>query len=598
MNRSLRWMVLFIGFAAGLVFFLKGDRTTRQFIADSTMPLRHGLIRESGIQLSMRDGVKLNTRVYKPLSFSADQYPVILMRTTYGAFDFNITKRFVESDYVVVEQFVRGRYGSEGDYSPHRYSGRDGYDTLEWIVSQDWSNGKVGTFGCSYLGEVQIALAKEKHPNHLAAIADAGAGLVGKLEQNYGYFGFYENGVLNLVSSLSWFSENGLHGHSGKAKTLSGRSKAEIVSQLPVSELDERLAGHQTIFDDFVLHDLGSDWWEEEGYVDEFDTFTTPTLHLNAWFDQGIQGTFDLQKGMIRNAQNSASIEQPMVIGPGNHCQSGKMKTGIQTIGTMDIDYVDIDYWQLYLDWFGYWLKDGKGKLPKKYNFYEIHGRGWLHSNDWKGDLNYQSFYLDEARTLTESYPNKELSLSYLYDPLDPAPTLGGTICCTGNEEDISGPVPQNKLIERHDVLWFQTSALEDKITLLGAPKTQLQVSTSALDTDFTVKLLDIYPDGRAFSINDSVLRMRYRNSYRDPELVTPNQKYSVTVRLRPISYTILPGHKVGLMISSSNFPRLARNLNTGLHEYSSDEIAVAKNSVYLGGEDASVLQLPIVSAE
>ena len=180
----------------------------RSWVSDITFPWRYGMQKQSNIMVPMRDGIHLSTQVYKPVKKDGP-LPAILIRTTYGGISFKWQKLFVKHGFAVVVQDVRGRYGSEGRYSTHRYSRSDGYDTIDWIVRQDWSNGKVGTFGCSYLGETQSILAASKHPNHIAMITDGGGGAIGNAMDSYGYFGVYENGVLNLASALGWYTKNG-----------------------------------------------------------------------------------------------------------------------------------------------------------------------------------------------------------------------------------------------------------------------------------------------------------------------------------------------------------------------------------------------------
>ncbi|BHH86271.1 acylase [Desulforhopalus sp. 52FAK] len=573
------------------------------FVGDVTAPLRFGLFRQSNVMIAMRDGVALATDIYRPLNGGA--LPAILIRTTYGSFQFNGIKLFVDNGYAVIVQDVRGRYASEGEsYSPHRYSRNDGFDTISWIVEQKWSSGKVGSYGCSYLGESQIVLAAANHPNHMAMIAEGAGGAIGKAKNSYGYFGVYENGVLNLASALGWFTAEGAkHSKITKRPPDYAVKMQEEMNSLPISQLARNVVPYETGFDDFVSHKLTDSWWEEEGYIDNNDTFSAAVLHVNTWYDQTVHDTFRLAEHLAENAQHPRAKSQHVLIDPGNHCSAGRFKKGPVQVGEMAFNYKEIDFSRIYLDWFDYWLKGKKVDLPPRFKYFLIHGNSWKTAEKWPPpNVKKQRYYLDADGFLGTGKPESSFDDdssanfdSYVYDPLNPVPTRGGSICCTKREGDISGAVDQRPLKERDDVLIYTSDALKADLDLTGNVTAVLNVSTTALDTDFTVKIVDQYPDGKAFNLHDGVIRLRYREGINKPKLAEPEAIYKIELELRPIAYRFKKGHKIAVYISSSNFPRLARNLNTGAEEYNSTVAMKAENRLYRSLSQMSYVDLPIV---
>ena len=601
MNKTIFILFLVFSVLAGILIFWQRDYL-RTVVSDLTFQYRYGFERERNIMVPMRDGKHLNTMFFKP-SNQNDTYPAILVRTTYGAYLSEWSRFFVENGYVVVVQNVRGRNDSEGNYTVHQHSRSDGYDTIDWIIKQNWSNGKVGTFGCSYLGETQVILSAANHPNHIAMIANGAGGAIGKAQNSYGYFGFYENGVLNLASALGWYTADGSQNSTmSKPPPEYPLKLQKWRSQLPVARLAKEIVPYPTGFEDLVTHSLDDTWWEEEGYIHYNDTFSTASLHVNTWYDQTVHDTFRLAGHMAEQAQNPRAKHQYVLIDPGNHCEAGKLQEGVVQVGQMQFNYIDPDFSTIYLNWFDYWLKDRKVDLPPRFKFFVIHAERWMTSSEWPPkNVVVKRLYLRERNSLKAAIPalppeegRSSISETYTYDPLDPVPTLGGPICCTSRKDDIAGAVNQSPLKSRDDVLVFTSEKFQSDIDLIGNVKATLFVSTSALDTDFTIKLVDQYPDGQAYNIQDSVIRLRYRNGIDSPQLAEPGKIYQIRLELRPTAYRVRQGHQLSLYISSSNFPRLARNLNTGEDEYTSMNVQVADNTIYRSNQFASHIEIPV----
>jgi hypothetical protein len=494
-------------------------------------------------------------------------------------------------------------------FTPTRNEGADGYDTIDWIKEQPWSTGNVGTFGCSYLGENQLLLAKYKHPNHRAIIAQGAGGAIGKAKGSYGYFGIYEGGVLNLASTMGWFTEHGAKRGYPNARTrgLSGKLRKNI-RQLPVRGLAKRTVAFKTDYEDFVSHSLADTWWEEMGYLSDKDTFSTPALHVNGWFDQTVGDTFALAQLMKENTTNESGRHQNVIIGPGDHCYF-ENKSNRMIIGELPVKGGLFDYHKLYLAWFDYWLKNAGPYPPEAvpYRIFVLGRNEWMAFDEWPPKSS-QPFRLylrgngignTAEGSLSEKPPGSdEKPNTFAYDPRNPVPTLGGSICCTGDPQDKPGSFDQRRLESRPDVLVYTSETLSRDLTLAGSFEAVLYISSTARDTDFTVKLIDVWPDGRAFNIQDGVLRTRYRNGLEMEALIEPGKTYRLTIRMRPVAYQFNTGHRVRIHVSSSNFPRLARNLNTGGEEYTGSAAAVAKNSVFHDSSRASHLEFHRLKTE
>ena len=296
---------------------------------------------------------------------------------------------------------------------------------------------------------------------------------------------------------------------------------------------------------------------------------------------------------------------QFVVIGPGTHCNFPQTESE-KSVGNRPLDNVAYDYESLQLDWFNKWLKDEDNNINKRpfLTYYVMGEHRWRHSDSWPlKNTKYTNWYLDHSvqanslsgdGTLTIIKPSKEKNDSFVYDPEDPVPSLGGHTCCTGTDTEAGG-YDQTEIEMRRDVLVYSSPILEKNIEVTGLIKANLFVTSTAKDTDFTVKLVDVYPDGRAFNVQEGVTRMRYRKSLRSPSLVNPGQIYEIEVDLNATSNFFAKGHKIRVEVSSSNFPRIERNLNTGEENYKGTDFISATNTILLGGEHASYIVLPVI---
>ncbi len=584
-------------------------------------PRHHNIKLEKSVLVPMRDGIRLSTDIYSPKGITKP-LPVILIRTPYNKNRFRDQEKgpvialfFAAQGYVVAVQDVRGRYESEGEYLVSAADRKDGYDAIEWLSSQPWSSGKIGTYGCSYLGENQIQLAAERHPNHLAAIPQAAAG---SYRGNYRQFGYFDGGVFDLKSGLPWFwyagqkdrikrppemsdqqyrRQSGQFAHYPEPSQL---NTAEAFNYLPVVDIIKHFGGPRTDFENMVSHSPADPYWQRHHYVDDNDAFNVPALHVNSWFDYGATDTLALFNLFRSNAKSQrARDNQFAIISPFGHCASEAAMSEKSAVGDRDMGDTRLTYYQIYLNWFDYWLKDianGVTDMPKV-RYFLMGANQWRSASQWPlPETRYQKFYLHSDGSANRSLSSgmlklepahgKQLTDNYIYDPAAPVPSLGGT----------DGAFDQTALEQRQDVLVYSTAPLDKTVEVTGPIKVVLYVSSSARDTDFTAKLVDVYPDGRAFNVQEGILRARYRNGYNKTVLMTEDQVYELHIDLHDTSNLFNAGHRIRLDISSSNFPRFVRNLNTGGNNYDEKEWVTAKNIIHHSSKYPSYIELPIQS--
>jgi uncharacterized protein len=556
---------------------------------------------ERDVMVPMRDGVDLATDIHRPRGVG-DRLPVILIRTPYDkSRDGTATiaaRVFAERGYVVVVQDERGKWASEGEFSfEDKQSFRnDGYDTVEWFVSQPWSNGRVGTYGCSRRGVHQYMLAAERHPAHHAMIPQAGSGAAGPQR---------EGGTFPLSAAVGW------HPSAGTRDRTDGEVRIplpEALHHLPTIDIMRHYGVGPTDWEEMFSRPLHDPWWRTHGYVAESDSFATPALHVNSWYDLGVDVTLQLFNLMRRNGVDQRTREhQYVIISPMTHCLSERVTENTR-VGELEVGDARLPYWQIYLRWFDHWLKgeeNGVTDMPRV-QYYVTGANEWRSADEWPvPEARPTRFYLRSggeagerlddgvlsARPPTENEPPDR----YVYDPGDPVPSRGGSVCCTGNPQDQPGAYDQSDLEQRDDVLVYTTPPLDEALDIVGPLRATLYVSSSAPDTDFTVKLVDVHPDGRAFNVQEGITRARYREGFDRTVWMRPGEVYEVEVDLHATAHRFLPGHRVRLEVSSSNFPRFDRNLNTGGDNVTETEWRIAENAIHHSPAHPSHLLLPVV---
>ncbi len=568
---------------------------------------------EKDVMVPMRDGVRLATDIYRPDGVTG-RLPVILMRTPYNKATYGgataPAKFFAGQGYVVLAQDVRGQFASEGSYRVQVADARDGYDAIDWASKQPWSNGKVGTYGCSYLGETQYLEAKLHHPAHRAMIPQAASGATGPAGGYYTNFGTYDGGALTLSSIFGWFSFAG-HRNKEPAGTVIGANVPKIdfatmLQTLPTATLAARAGLAASDFEDFVTHPPADPYWDDVGYLRDDDHFDTPALHVNSWLDVTPEQTLYVVNLMRRNGLSATARDNQFVImSPTTHCGTERVgnpvKVGGRTFGDSRQPFDKI-----YLDWFDHWLKGVDNGVTKRphVQYYVMGENRWRTAPVWPvPGMKPVTYYLSSSKGAATRNGDGLLATvapadgkdTFVYDPADPLPSRGGTICCTGNLADQPGIFDQSDLESRPDVLVYSTPVLTAPVTIAGSVKAVVHLSSDAKDTDLIAKLIDVDDQGRSWNVVNGIKRVRYRAGMARPALMTPGQVYTVEVSLKAVAYQFPAGHRIRLWISSSDFPMYDRNLNTGGDNVTETRWVKATNTIHYGAGGASALVLPVL---
>lgn len=546
---------------------------------------------DTGVMVPMRDGIRLSTDLYFPEG-ATGRLPAILWRSIYdktGAIEREPGMReLVQRGYVAVIQDTRGRGSSEGEFTPSVGDRNDGYDTVDWLVRQPWSNGKVGSAGCSSLGEAQLLLAAARHPKHVAAFPQAAASALLTRGRPWAAF---DGGLFELAQTAGWFSVDG---------------EDVDFSVLPIIDVLEAAGRLPSHYETFASSNPDGPWFRQLEWIRPGEKLDVPALFFDSWYDYGPAETLDLFNMARKDSIGSTARDnQFVIIAPGTHCGYSSA-TERTIVGERELGDARIDVLDLQIRWFDYWLKgiDNRVTDRPRIQYYLMGANRWRTADRWpvpgtrfttvylgsKGNAN----SLNGDGRLSFEPPTREASDSFVYDPASPVPSLGGHACCTGTDTE-SGSYDQTRIEERDDVLVYTSAPLEKGIEVTGPLALTLFVSSSAPDTDFTAKLVDVYPDGRAFNVQEGALRMRYRKGFDKDLRMRPGDIYEARIDLHVTSNYFGPGHRIRLEISSSNFPRWDRNLNTGGNNYDESNYITARNTVHHSIARPSVLILPIV---
>lgn len=515
----------------------------------------------SDVMIEMADGVRLATDVYLPDAIRP--FPVVLIRLPYGKRTYwevrfwvqHLTKR----GFAVVAQDMRGRHASEGVFKPYSNSGSDGVATLDWIIAQPWSNGRVGTLGCSALGESQFMLAAQMHPAHRAMVPIAAGGAAGTVGDRYAYFGAFEGGIFNLAASVGWFGSEG--GKRSETSPTVAINPGQVLHHLPSAEIVSLLRPDRTDYPDFLTQFENPEYWEEGEYISGTDRFITPALIIDTWHDPSIVSTLTLAK-----AVDSVGASTHTIIGAGTHC--GYLDTdGEAIVGDLPINPTErIGYVNLISDFLWHHLADGSAIDLPVFKYFTLVENIWRQSDTWPPqEAELTSFFLSGTGALTVAPEVIDETLRrYRSDPLNPVPSIGGPLCCTGNPQDRSGPVFQNEIETRSDLLIYTSEALRAPMRIAGPIHAKIRLETPLPDADLILKILDVDEQGNSLLVQEGATRLRYRESFNNTVLMQPGEIYDVEVQIRDIAYLFAKGHRLRLHIASSSFPRLERNLQTG----------------------------------
>ena len=638
-------LVLAVSAASSVIVAQRGQTMTSeqaQRRLDLENELQSIAIVERKVMMPMRDGVKLATDIYRPKNASG-KVGTVFVKTPYN-FNFWDVRNRVPSDmtaaitaikrgYAYVVQNERGHFFSEGNYDILGAPRTDGYDALDWISKQPWSNGKVGATGCSSTAEYQPGVAATNHPAFAAMnVQGFGAG-VGRVGPYYEQGNWYRGGAVQMLF-ITW-----IYGQQNQVRPMFPRdaSQAELINasrlfdlapqmpqvdwskalwHLPVQDILKEVDAPKGIFADAMPVATGGRMiqrapndpaWYKGGLWHDDMPLKVPGLWYMSWYDVSVGPNLAMYNHVRKTAPRQIADEQWAIIAPVGHCAYTRA-TEDTVVGERSLGDARLDYQEIMYGFFDRFVKgDGGGRLTNlpKVTYYTMGLNKWQSSDTWPpAGAQPTTFFLGSggrANTLggdgvlSSMPPDTDRPDSFTYDPANPVMSVGGNVCCTGNAIT-AGAFDQRKNEAREDVLVYTSEPFKEGVEISGPIVPTLFVSSDAKDTDFTVKILDVYPDGRPYNLDESIQRMRYRDGY-DKPLVWMEKGKIYKVALQPLTTSnyFAPGHRLRIEVSSSNFPRFDRNLNTGGNNYDEPKGVIARNTVHHSKQYPSQVTVTVV---
>jgi len=589
---------------------------------------------EQKVMMPMRDGVRLATDIYIPKSDK--KVPIIFSRTPYnfnswgdGEEKNRTHQRAYEAlkrGYAYVVQNERGRYFSEGEWDILGTPLTDGYDAFSWMSEQSWSNGKIGTLGCSSTAEWQMAVAALDHPSHAAMVPQGFGAGVGRVGDFYEQGNWYRGGVEQLLFG-TWLY--GVEHDKFKPRIPAGASQedlirisrfydlapenppvdwAEKIKHLPLQDLLKNVGGKKEIFDKMIKRKPNDqDWYKGGLYHDNMD-FGVPSFWFVSWYDVATTPNIALFNHVRENSVDQyVNDNQYLIIAPTLHCGFTRA-TENTIVGERSVGDARLNYEEQIYDWFDLMLKEKQNDFKEntpRVQYYTMGSNKWQSSEVWPPEnIEMTTFYLSSDGSANTMYGDGKLTTlkrkiknnsdSFLYDPMDPVTSNGGGVCCMGNAVK-GGAYDQQEVETRDDVLVYTSDILKNGFEVTGFINSSIYISSDVKDTDITIKLIDVYPDGTAYNIDETIQRVRYREGYDKEVFMEKGNVYKVDLSQMSTSNYFKKNHKIRIEISSSNFPRFARNLNTGGDNFNESKGIVARNTIHHSKKYPSSISLPIV---
>ena len=589
---------------------------------------------EQKVMMPMRDGIRLATDIYIPKSNK--KVPIIFSRTPYnfnswgdGEEKNRTHQRAYEAlkrGYAYVVQNERGRYFSEGEWDILGMPLTDGYDAFSWMSAQSWSNGKIGTLGCSSTAEWQMAVAALDHPSHAAMVPQGFGAGVGRVGDFYEQGNWYRGGVEQLLFG-TWLY--GVEHDKFKPRIPAGASQedlirisrfydlapenpsvdwAEKIKHLPLQDLLKNVGGKKEIFDKMIKRKPNDkDWYKGGLYHDNMD-FGVPSFWFVSWYDVATTPNIALFNHVRKNSVDQfVNDNQYLVIAPTLHCGFTRA-TENTIVGERSVGDARLNYDEQIYDWFDLMLKEKQNDFKEntpRIQYYTMGSNKWQSSEVWPPEnTEMTTFYLSSDGSANTLYGDGKLTTlkrkiknnsdTFLYDPMDPVTSNGGGVCCMGNAVK-GGAYDQQELETRDDVLVYTSETLKNGFEVTGFINSSIYISSDVKDTDITIKLIDVYPDGTAYNIDETIQRVRYREGYDKEVFMEKGNVYKVDLSQMSTSNYFKKNHKIRIEISSSNFPRFARNLNTGGDNFNESKGIIARNTIHHSKKYPSSISLPIV---
>ncbi len=599
---------------------------------------------ERKVMVPMRDGKRMQADIYRPKDESK-KYPIIFVRTPYnfnywdvalGApRDMTAQLEAVKHGYAYIEMNERGRYFSEGEYDILGVPLTDSDDALDWMGSLPWSLDKVGLIGCSSTAEWQLAVASRGNKALATFIPESFGAGVGRVAPYYEQGNWFRGGAVQMLFG-TWLYDYGLDVKDGRPTFPPGMSEEALVEaaksydldphpptvdwskalqHLPEKDIYSAIGGPRGIFADttpsgkpgMIERTPNDPSWYKGGLWNDSMRINIPGLWLMTWYDVSVGPNLAAYNYVRKTASPAIANEQYAIIAPVAHC-AYKRAAEHTIVGERDMGDARFDYDAFTYGWFDHFLKgEDNGLLAKtpKVQYYTMGSNKWQSSNTWPpAGAKPVTYYLASGGhanslngdgTLLMTPEAKDSPDKFVYDPMNPVPTHGGGFCCMGPEYK-AGALDQRSMEARNDILVYSSGPLKEGIEVSGPIDVTLYVSSDAKDTDFTVKLIEVLPDGTAYNIRENIQRVRYREGYTKPPVWMEKGKvYKVTFQPMQTSNYFAAGHELRIEISSSNFPQFDRNLNTGGDNYNEAKWVVAHNEVHHSAQYPSSIVLSVV---
>ena len=594
------------------------------------------------LMIPMRDGKRMAADVYRPKDTSK-KYPTVFVRTPYNfnfwdvrngvPRDMNNELDAVKRGYAFVEINERGHFFSEGNYDILGPPLSDGDDELNWIAKQSWSNGKVGLIGCSSTAEWQLAVASQGNPALAAIIPQSFGAGVGRVAPYFEQGNWYRGGAVQMLF-IAWISgeQNQVRPmfppNTSQEDLIRVSKSFDLAQQLPpvdwsralrhLPEMDiiKAVDGPHGIYADNTPVDTQGSMikrapnapaWFRGGLWHDNMNINVPGFWFMSWYDVSVGPNLAAYNFVRKHAKGDVVNQQYAVIAPTLHC-AYKRATENTMVGERSMGDARLNYDELTWGWFDRFLKgESNGFLEKtpRVRYFTMGINKWQASDTWPpAGATPLTFYLSSGGkanslngdgVLLATTPSTDAPDTFDYDPMNPVPSYGGNVCCTGNAVQ-GGAFDQRKMEERNDILVYSTEPLKEGLELSGPIEVTLNVSSDVKDTDFTVKLIDVYPDGRAYNLDETIQRLRYRNGYDKPlAWMKAGEVYKFSFSPMNTSNFFEAGHRISIEISSSNFPRFDRNLNTGGNNYDETSGVVAHNVVHHSKQYPSAMTITVV---
>ena len=590
---------------------------------------------EQKVMMPMRDGVRLSTDIYVPKTDK--KVPIIFSRTPYnfnswgdGEEKTRTHERAYEAlkrGYAYVVQNERGRYFSEGKWDILGIPLTDGYDAFSWMSKQPWSNGKIGTLGCSSTAEWQMAVAALDHPSHAAMVPQGFGAGVGRVGEFFEQGNWYRGGVEQLLFA-TWLY--GVEHDEFKPRIPAGATQEDLLrisrfydlapenpkvdwsvklKHLPIKDLLKNVGGKKEIFDKMIVRKPNDkDWFNGGLYHDDMD-FGVPSFWFVSWYDVATSPNIALFNHVRNNSSDSfVRDNQYLIIAPTLHCGFTRA-TENTIVGERNLGDARLNYDEQIYDWFDLMLKEKQNDFKEntpRIQYYTMGSNKWQSSEVWPPEnTEMTTFYLSSDGSANTLYGDGKLTTlkrkiknnsdTFLYDPMDPVTSNGGGVCCMGNAVK-GGAYDQQELETRDDVLVYTSETLKNGFEVTGFINSSIYISSDVKDTDITIKLIDVYPDGTAYNIDETIQRVRYREGYDKEVFIEKNQVYKINMTPMATSNFFKKGHQIRIEVSSSNFPRFSRNLNTGGANYDETESVIALNKIHHSKRYPSNIKLPFIS--